>query len=87
MAKTLSKRASPRSAWCSDATWNDARPAATWSALRLVARWTALADRSMAVTLPVASRPQTSDTETPGPGPISVKLATTGVVSGVEFLP
>jgi hypothetical protein len=58
----------------------DGLPEATWAALRLVARWIAVADGSMAVIRQAANCPQTNDTDTPGPGPIS-RISSLGEVS------
>ena len=67
----MSNRASPRSASCSAATWNDARPAATCAALRRAAISIIFADRSTPRTLPPASRSHTRETATPCPHPTS----------------
>jgi len=75
-----SERRLTRSTSARSTCWKTAFPEATWSALRLVARAIAIADRSMAVIRPPANCSQTSDTDTPGPGPIS-RISSLGEIS------
>jgi hypothetical protein len=71
IAKTTSNRVPGNESALRSTLRNRALPAAMCAALRRLARAMALADRSMAVILPLTSRSQISDIATPFPQPIS----------------